>query len=257
MRKCKKWMQQLNSSWLRNLVGMFLLLLSCQTASAYITLPSSSYTMKVGETKILSAPSASKGYIDYSVWTCSNSAISFVKKDAVGAEITVIRDFTGTATIELVSVEKYVDSYGRTQAITYYKEFKINCSMAGVVNPTSISFPNTEIKVGDVVEITPKVTPSNATVTYKSYKGDRSGTASIWVDFRSNTVKARGLVPGKATCTIETTNGKTALVSVTVLKPQISSGTTDNDKKLFNKIKLKEAIANMNKLVDATIIYKQ
>lgn len=50
---------------------------------------------------------------------------------------------------------------------------------------------------------------------------------------------------------------KTALVSVTVLKPQISSGTTDNDKKLFNKIKLKEAIANMNKLVDATIIYKQ
>ena len=224
-------MQQLNSSWLRNLVGMFLLLLSCQTASAYITLPSSSYTMKVGETKILSAPSASKGYIDYSVWTCSNSAISFVKKDAVGAEITVIRDFTGTATIELVSVEKYVDSYGRTQAITYYKEFKINCSMAGVVNPTSISFPNTEIKVGDVVEITPKVTPSNATV--------------------------RGLVPGKATCTIETTNGKTAIVSVTVLKPQISSGTTDNDKKLFNKIKLKEAIANMNKLVDATIIYKQ
>ena len=145
-------MQQLNSSWLRNLVGMFLLLLSCQTASAYITLPSSSYTMKVGETKILSAPSASKGYIDYSVWSCSNSAISFVKKDAVGAEITVIRDFTGTATIELVSVEKYVDSYGRTQAITYYKEFKINCSMAGVVNPTSISFPNTEIKVGDVVE---------------------------------------------------------------------------------------------------------
>ncbi len=104
-------MQQLNSSWLRNLVGMFLLLLSCQTASAYITLPSSS-TMKVGETKFLSAPSASKGYIDYSVWSCSNSAISFVKKDAVGAEITVIRDFTGTATIELVSVEKYVDSYG-------------------------------------------------------------------------------------------------------------------------------------------------
>lgn len=50
---------------------------------------------------------------------------------------------------------------------------------------------------------------------------------------------------------------KTAIVSVTVLKPQISSGTTDNDKKLFNKIKLKEAIANMNKLVDATIIYKQ
>ena len=256
MRKYKKKDATLNYSWLRNLLGIFLLFLSCQTASAYITLPSSSYTMKVGETKFLSAPSASKGYIDHSVWSCSNSAISFVKKDAVGAEITVIRDFTGTATIELVSVEKYVDSYGRTQAITYYKEFKINCSTAGVVNPTSISFPNTEIKIGDVVEITPKVTPSNAMVTYKSYTPDRSGAAGIWVDFTSNTVKARGLVPGKSTCTIETTNGKTAIVAVTVLKPQIGTGTTDNNK-LFNKVKLKEVIANMNKLVDATIIYKQ
>ena len=256
MRKYKKKDATLNYSWLRNLLGIFLLFLSCQTASAYITLPSSSYTMKVGETKFLSAPSASKGYIDHSVWSCSNSAISFVKKDAVGAEITVIRDFTGTATIELVSVEKYVDSYGRTQAITYYKEFKINCSTAGVVNPTSISFPNTEIKIGDVVEITPKVTPSNATLTYKSYTPDRSGAAGIWVDFKSNTVKARGLVPGKSTCTIETTNGKTAIVAVTVLKPQIGTGTTDNNK-LFNKVKLKEVIANMNKLVDATIIYKQ
>lgn len=256
MRKYKKKDATLNYSWLRNLLGIFLLFLSCQTASAYITLPSSSYTMKVGETKFLSAPSVSKGYIDHSVWSCSNSAISFVKKDAVGAEITVIRDFTGTATIELVSVEKYVDSYGRTQAITYYKEFKINCSTAGVVNPTSISFPNTEIKIGDVVEITPKVTPSNATVTYKSYTPDRSGAAGIWVDFKSNTVKARGLVPGKSTCTIETTNGKTAIVAVTVLKPQIGTGTTDNNK-LFNKVKLKEVIANMNKLVDATIIYKQ
>jgi len=256
MRKYKKKDATLNYSWLRNLLGIFLLFLSCQTASAYITLPSSSYTMKVGETKFLSAPSASKGYIDHSVWSCSNSAISFVKKDAVGAEITVIRDFTGAATIELVSVEKYVDSYGRTQAITYYKEFKINCSTAGVVNPTSISFPNTEIKIGDVVEITPKVTPSNATVTYKSYTPDRSGAAGIWVDFKSNTVKARGLVPGKSTCTIETTNGKTAIVAVTVLKPQIGTGTTDNNK-LFNKVKLKEVIANMNKLVDATIIYKQ
>ena len=256
MRKYKKKDATLNYSWLRNLLGIFLLFLSCQTASAYITLPSSSYTMKVGETKFLSAPSASKGYIDHSVWSCSNSAISFVKKDAVGAEITVIRDFTGTATIELVSVEKYVDSYGRTQAITYYKEFKINCSTAGVVNPTSISFPNTEIKIGDVVEITPKVTPSNAMVTYKSYTPDRSGAAGIWVDFKSNTVTARGLVPGKSTCTIETTNGKTAIVAVTVLKPQIGTGTTDNNK-LFNKVKLKEVIANMNKLVDATIIYKQ
>ena len=256
MRKYKKKDATLNYSWLRNLLGIFLLFLSCQTASAYITLPSSSYTMKVGETKFLSAPSASKGYIDHSVWSCSNSAISFVKKDAVGAEITVIRDFTGAATIELVSVEKYVDSYGRTQAITYYKEFKINCSTAGVVNPTSISFPNTEIKIGDVVEITPKVTPSNAMVTYKSYTPDRSGAAGIWVDFKSNTVKARGLVPGKSTCTIETTNGKTAIVAVTVLKPQIGTGTTDNNK-LFNKVKLKEVIANMNKLVDATIIYKQ
>ena len=256
MRKYKKKDATLNYSWLRNLLGIFLLFLSCQTASAYITLPSSSYTMKVGETKFLSAPSASKGYIDHSVWSCSNSAISFVKKDAVGAEITVIRDFTGTATTELVSVEKYVDSYGRTQAITYYKEFKINCSTAGVVNPTSISFPNTEIKIGDVVEITPKVTPSNAMVTYKSYTPDRSGAAGIWVDFKSNTVKARGLVPGKSTCTIETTNGKTAIVAVTVLKPQIGTGTTDNNK-LFNKVKLKEVIANMNKLVDATIIYKQ
>ena len=256
MRKYKKKDATLNYSWLRNLLGIFLLFLSCQTASAYITLPSSSYTMKVGETKFLSAPSASKGYIDHSVWSCSNSAISFVKKDAVGAEITVIRDFTGTATIELVSVEKYVDSYGRTQAITYYKEFKINCSTAGVVNPTSISFPNTEIKIGDVVEITPKVTPSNATVTYKSYTPDRSGAAGIWVDFKSNTVKARGLVPGKSTCTIETTNGKTAIVAVTELKTQIGTGTTDNNK-LFNKVKLKEVIANMNKLVDATIIYKQ
>ena len=49
--------------------------------------------MKVGETKFLSAPSASKGYIDHSVWSCSNSAISFVKKDAVGTYPVGCREF--------------------------------------------------------------------------------------------------------------------------------------------------------------------
>ncbi len=63
--------------------------------------------------------------------------------------------------------------------------------MAGVVNPTSISFPNTEIKVGELWIFSTPVTPSNATVTYKSYKGDRKSGASIWGRFQKQYGKGK------------------------------------------------------------------
>ena len=103
------------------LVVAAIMLMVGQTASAYVTLSPEQYTVGVGETKYLSVPSSSRGYIGKAVWACSNSAISFLQKDNSGAQIKVTRSFSGVAIVELVCVETYTDINGRTQAITYSK----------------------------------------------------------------------------------------------------------------------------------------
>lgn len=241
----------------RCIMAISVMLLTNLSVFAYVTVPSSSYTAKVGEVLYIYVPDATRGYIDHAVWACSSPYINFIKKDDVGAQIQVTKEFTGTAIVELLYVEKYLDNNNQTRAITYYKEFKICCSSEGKVNPTSISFPKTEVKIGDIVEIVPTVKPSNATVTYKSYTTKGNGVASIWVDWNNNILKARGVAPGTATATIETTNGKTATVTVTVPRPQTGSGIIDNNGNVIYDANLTKAITNMENLFTKTLQNKK
>ena len=238
------------------IITCFMLLMS-QMAFAYVTLPSTQYTVGIGETKFLSVPSANRGYIDKAVWACSNPNISFVKKDDAGAQIQVVKSFSGTAIVELVCVEKYTDSYNHTQAITYYKEFKISCSASNTTNPTSISFSKTELNIGDIVEIKPSVRPSNATVIYKKYTNKSGNSATIWIDWNSNVVKARGLRPGESSIEVETTNGKTATVTVFVQRPQSITFITDNKGKNLFDTNLTKSVSTMEKLINKTLQNKK
>ena len=171
------------------LVVAALMLMVGQTASAYVTLSPEQYTVGVGETKYLSVPSSSRGYIGKAVWTCSNPAISFLQKDNSGAQIKVTRSFSGVAIVELVCVETYTDINGRTQAITYSKEFRISCASSGSGSGslTSIRFNDVEVEIGTVVEVTPTLRPYNATVVYHSYSKTSGDSAQLWIELRRNT----------------------------------------------------------------------
>ena len=197
---------------LRIFILVSLMLMISQMTFAYVTLPSTQYSIKIGETKFLSVPSATRGYIDKAIWTCSNPNIKFIKKDNAGAQVKITSSFSGTTIIELVCVEKYNDKNNRTQAITYYKQFKISCISTGTVAPTSISFPKIQVKIGEQKTIKPTVRPSNATVIYKSCTLISGNSASIWIDSYSNVIKAIGRRPGITTSEIVTTNGKKAIV---------------------------------------------
>lgn len=65
---------------LRIFILVSLMLMISQMTFAYVTLPSTQYSIKIGETKFLSVPSATRGYIDKAIWTCSNPNIKFIKK---------------------------------------------------------------------------------------------------------------------------------------------------------------------------------
>ncbi len=73
----------------------------------------------------LKVPSVSPGYVDKAIWTCSNSSIIFVDKSTTSATVKATRPFDGTATIELLYVQKYVDSKGFTRSITYTKNYYV------------------------------------------------------------------------------------------------------------------------------------
>lgn len=242
---------------LRIFILVSLMLMISQMTFAYVTLPSTQYSIKIGETKFLSVPSATRGYIDKAIWTCSNPNIKFIKKDNAGAQVKITSSFSGTTIIELVCVEKYNDKNNRTQAITYYKQFKISCISTGTVAPTSISFPKIQVKIGEQKTIKPTVRPSNATVIYKSCTLISGNSASIWIDSYSNVIKAIGRRPGITTSEIVTTNGKKAIVTVTVAKPQSITFITDNKGNKIYDTNLTKAVSKMENLITKTIQNKK
>ena len=122
-------------------------------AFAYVTLPSTTHSAKVGETVTLNVPKANYGFISKAVWACSSSSIEFLRKDEISAEIKVKTEFSGYVIVELICVESYVDDKGFTRAITYYKTYKISCtSSGGGVALRSFSFDTIELNVGEEFE---------------------------------------------------------------------------------------------------------
>lgn len=204
------------------LLGMFPSL-----AHAYTTLPSSSYTLDVGETKFLPVPDVYTGYVDKTVWTCSSPYISFEKRDEAGAIISIVAPFSGTALIELLFVEKYYDDKGFTRANTYYKTFEITCrGGGGNVDPGSEGDGVTrldnvpkeiEMEVGDQQTITPKpVGGKPSGYSFHWIEWEPAQFVSCHHNYNEGNISLTALMPGKGVLEISTREGISTRCNVTV-----------------------------------------
>lgn len=130
---------------------------------------SQTYSIGVGETLTLNVPSVSLGYVNKAIWACSNPSISFVSKSTQSAKVTALTSFEGYATVELLYVEKYVDSKGFTRANTYTKNYYISCKAgtSGVgssTTATSISVePEIKVAIGEKAKIYYQLYPEGST----------------------------------------------------------------------------------------------
>ena len=216
-------------------------------AFAYVTLPSTTHSAKVGETVTLNVPKANYGYISKAVWACSSSSIEFLRKDEISAEIKVKTEFSGYVIVELVCVESYVDEKGFTRAITYYKTYKISCtSSGGGVALRSFSFDTIELNVGDEFEAQPKTVPSNASIELKSVN-ERDGESAYFF-IRQGKLKVRASIPGRTTAVVTSSNNRTAKIEVIVRFPEFGSLMTTVDGEPFYDTNLMKSIKNMEKL---------
>ena len=112
---------------MKRLLIFFLLstfLLKANLAFAYIETSENIKLDKVPTTKTLNLPDPARGWIDYSKWTCDNSAITITEMTA-SAYLSISKNFSGTAKVECVYVAKWYDSKGFTQSDTYLRTFYI------------------------------------------------------------------------------------------------------------------------------------
>lgn len=181
-----------------------------EVAYAYVTLPSTSYSLEVGIDKYLSVPDVYYGYIDHAVWTCSNSAIAFKEKDASGAIIQITTNFSGTAIIELVATEKYIDNFGYTRANTYYKQYLITCVGGGSSNEDSeILLPETiELNLGETKHF--KILSGNCyngafSLSWKNQVPE--GCVMYSVNYNTGDIDISGVMSGVAILNVSTVNG--------------------------------------------------
>lgn len=192
---------------------------------AYISVPSTSYSLEVGVDKYLSVPNGYDGYIDHAVWACSNSAISFKQKDAAGAIIQITRAFSGTAIIELLATEKYLDTFGRTRARTYYKQYLINCKGGGgssteeseIIFPESISLNVGESKRYKIY----KNSTSPFSINWKKYTN--SSFIYMTIDRNNGYIDVVGVMPGEGILTITSSSGSEKDCKITVTATDVTT----------------------------------
>ena len=193
---------------------------------AYITLGSTSYSLNVGSDKYLSAPNAYDGYIDHAVWACSKSEISFKSKDAAGAIIQITRAYSGTAIVELLATEKYLDSYGRTRARTYYKQFLITCIGGGSsIQDSKIILPETiSLKVGECKRYNILSADCyNGAFSLNWKKRNPENFAMFEVNFNSGIIDFFGVMPGEGVLNVKTVDGCEKDCQIKVASPDIIS----------------------------------
>ncbi len=225
----------------RILIVLGILMGAHEASYAYIDVPSTSYSLEVGVDKYLSVPPASEGYIDHAVWACSKSEIVFKEKDAAGAIIQISRAFSGTAIVELVAVEKYLDSFGRTRALTYYKQYVISCIGGGSVEVSDIILPETiNLKIGETKHF--KILSGNCyngafSAKWKEY--EPANYVSCRVNWNTGDIEISGAMAGKGILTISTTNGKTKDCSIVVSASEV----------VTNRRTEKKAVADIKTLV--------
>ena len=208
----------------------FILSLICifgvqEVAYAYVTLPSTSYSLEVGVDKYLSVPDVSYGYIDHVVWACSNSAIAFKEKDASGAIIQITTRFSGTAIIELVATEKYIDSFGHTRANTYYKQYLITCVGGSSNEDSEILLPETiELKLGETKHF--KILSGNCyngafVLSWENTTPE--GCVMYSVNYNTGDIDISGVMVGEAILNVSTVDGDEINCKIVVSANSITS----------------------------------
>lgn len=218
----------MKSNFYRILILMGIILGFHNEIHAYITVPSTSYSLKVGVDQYLSVPDAYDGYIDHAVWACSESAISFKEKDAAGAIIQITRPFSGTAVIELLATEKYLDYQAHTRARTYYKQYLITCIGGGgaSVDDSEIILPeNISIGLGETKNF--NILSGNCYNGAFSLKWEHQTPirfAIYEVNYNTGSINISGAMPGEGVLKVTTANGHERDCKIVVTAPEIVSG---------------------------------
>ncbi len=195
--------------------------------NAYITVPSSSFSLKTGEEKYLAVPDAYDGYIDNTIWGCNSSDIQFKQKDCAGAIIQIARSFNGIAIVEVMATEKYVIS-GHTRARSYYKQYMISCvggnsgsttDPNGITLPTNITLTVGETKTYHILSSSNYILPFE----YTWEKTTRKNFAWISANPTTGNISITGSLEGEGILNVVTNKGDKRQCKVTVTFPDITS----------------------------------
>ncbi len=147
------------------------------------------FRLNVGEEQYLKVPNVSLGYVDKAIWTCSTPGVVFVSKSEAGATVKIRQYFEGTATVELLYVERYTDSKGFTRANTYTKNYYLTCIYNGSdASRTAKSIfiePEKIVKIGEKVRIDYKLLPEGSTAKVSAYSSPGTFFNSI-TNFNDN-----------------------------------------------------------------------
>lgn len=186
-----------------------ILLCNINKMYGYITVPSTTYSLEVGIDKYLSVPNACYGYIEHAVWSCSNLEIVFKEKSESGAIIQISDAFMGTAMVEVIATEKYLDRNGRTRALTYYKQYFIECAGGGSNVKSEIILPTTiNIEIGETKHF--KILSGDCysgafNLEWKSQKPNYFATFEV--NYLTGDIDISGAMEGEGVLTVKTNSG--------------------------------------------------
>lgn len=154
----------------------------------------------------LEVPDPAKGYIDYSNWTCNNSAIIFVDKTSGTAHVKATKSFEGIAKVECLYVAKWYGSDGRTNQTTYLHTFNISCVTDPSSGPLEVSInpKSGSYKEGTLINLS--VNNKKADIYYTTdgsepSKNNYRYTGSLLLS-RDMTVKAKAFLGNETSKTL-------------------------------------------------------
>lgn len=202
-----------------------------ENAQAYITVPSASVSLETGIDKFLPVPQAAEGYIDHAVWACSKSEISFKQKDEAGAIISITRAFSGTAVVEVMATERYMDRFDRMRARSYYKQYLVSCVGAGSIEPSVIVLPESiTLKLGETKHF--KILAGDCYNGAFSLKWDYQNPRNCVqysVNYTTGDIDFSGVMSGEGRLIVTTADGEEGRCDITVDAGPVSSGRHTED----------------------------
>lgn len=237
----------------KTLTVFIVLISSFNTANAYITVPSTSYTLEVGVDQFLSVPDPYYGYIDHAVWACLKPEIEFIEKDEAGAIIKITNAFSGSAVVEVLATERYHDFYGKLRAVTYYKQYVITCQNGPSLQESNIILP-------DLVTLTIGESKHFKVLSGSCYNGafdlswknqSKKNFAYFNVNWASGDIAFIGAMVGDGILTVSTAAGEKKDCRIKVESTDVVSNKR-TDKKAVSDIKY--LIANVLQISDYTSV---